>query len=995
MPILDLNDLCPQHLFNGGCSTPQCPLRHNARFCSTCSVVCTPAQGYGVHVNTNSHRTKAAIENTALSCQLCNLRLSGEDTWIDHINSSAHHEKAERLGVSPAVQPRVPADPKTMYCLVCKRTLDAHSWTSHSRGGAHQRFQQNILYRTRFEQTEQDRSGVTVSNGDGGLDLGIFSLDDAKRGVQRQIGVNVDSSAPTVSIVGVDVFPTTAKNLLICSLCSFSATIPKAGHKLIAGQSTGINVSFRQQYRGRSEGRLEITFRLASTQRTFIITRLLRAVVGNADDQEVLRPSAPYVRRGRVPWNDGGVVVEGERPPALDAVKWARKLPEFPVPPALAALLVEGSMRDTINGVRARFLPQFTETKHGKWFQVLLWLEEIRMIEDLHQYDIEGAKFTKTGRLYTLPVPGLAEKRPSVVQGDTILAQIGGDGRTHKGYVHEVRLSDIAVGFNTSFNVGSRYAVRFQFNRVPIRRQHQALLGSSSSSQRLLFPILGHEGLAQAIGPNLFPVSLFNTQLGTNLAQLQAVKSILALRTGAAPFIIFGPPGTGKTITVVEAIRQILHRQPNARILACAPSNSAADLLAQRLSDLDNSQLFRCNAVFRAPLGVPEDLEQYTLKRGHHFALPPVATLKSYKVIVTTCGNASFAYNIGIQNGHFSHIFVDEAGQASEPEVLTAIKTTAAVGTHVILSGDPKQLGPVIRSSIARELGLGKSYLERLMERPVYDAQNGRGRSFVKLVKNFRSHRAILEYPNEQFYGNELEVCGAPSTINALLDSSMLVNRRWPVVFHHISGENEREATSPSYYNRDEATEVIEYIVALLKDRGHPVRAAEIGVITPYYAQVRKLRLLLRRRSIEGVKVGSVEEFQGQERKVIIVSTVRSTRDLLSYDAKFTLGFVSNPRRFNVAITRAQALLVVIGDASVLSIDPLWRAFMNYIHAHGGWRGDAPTWDTTVPVQMDGNYAEEIREAAAADMDAFMARLAEGEDVEGEANVDRPFEEAE
>ena len=103
----------------------------------------------------------------------------------------------------------------------------------------------------------------------------------------------------------------------------------------------------------------------------------------------------------------------------------------------------------------------------------------------------------------------------------------------------------------------------------------------------------------------------------------------------------------------------------------------------------------------------------------------------SYKVIVSTCGHASFPYNIGMRHGHFTHIFIDEAGQGTEPEVLTAaIKTMVAPNTRVILSGDPKQLGPVIRSSTARELGLGKSYLERLMEQPLYrDAHTGRGRS--------------------------------------------------------------------------------------------------------------------------------------------------------------------------------------------------------------------------------------------------------------------------
>ncbi len=96
-----------------------------------------------------------------------------------------------------------------------------------------------------------------------------------------------------------------------------------------------------------------------------------------------------------------------------------------------------------------------------------------------------------------------------------------------------------------------------------------------------------------------------------------------------------------------------------------------------------------------------------------------------------------------------------------------------------------------------------------------------------------------------------------------------------------------------------------------------------------------------------------------------------------------------------MAVTRAQALLIVVGDAYVLSIDPMWRGFMNYVYLGGGWRGDDPSWDPKVPVRTEGDYAAEMQEAAAAEMDALMARLAEGEDLESEANIDQAFQEEE
>ena len=190
-------------------------------------------------------------------------------------------------------------------------------------------------------------------------------------------------------------------------------------------------------------------------------------------------------------------------------------------------------------------------------------------------------------------------------------------------------------------------------------------------------------------------------------------------------------PGTGKTVTIVEAIQQVLHQYPQAKILACAPSNSAADILAQRLVTLPSDEMFRCNATFRDPGTVPPELVPYTHREGNSYTLPPMDVLARFRVVVSTCSNASFAYNMGIPEGHWTHIFVDEAGQASEPEALVAIKPLATDHTRIVLSGDPKQLGPVIRASLAREFGLDKSYLDRLLQQDVYSGEHGYGRSWV------------------------------------------------------------------------------------------------------------------------------------------------------------------------------------------------------------------------------------------------------------------------
>lgn len=127
---------------------------------------------------------------------------------------------------------------------------------------------------------------------------------------------------------------------------------------------------------------------------------------------------------------------------------------------------------------------------------------------------------------------------------------------------------------------------------------------------------------------------------------------------------------------------------------------------------------------------MPDELAPYTFYRGGTetrpcFSVPPLAVVKRYRVVVTTCISAAILSGIGMARGHFSHIFVDEAGQATEPEVFVAIRMMADTATNVVLSGDPKQLGPIVRSGTAAKLGLEVSYLERLMGRSPYDLHVG------------------------------------------------------------------------------------------------------------------------------------------------------------------------------------------------------------------------------------------------------------------------------
>lgn len=142
---------------------------------------------------------------------------------------------------------------------------------------------------------------------------------------------------------------------------------------------------------------------------------------------------------------------------------------------------------------------------------------------------------------------------------------------------------------------------------------------------------------------------------------------------------------------------------------------------------LTPNSLFRFYAPSRTKDSVPHPLVPHIRRTSDgNFTIPPLAELAQCRVIVCTCVSASFAHGVGLPREHFSHVFVDEAGQASEPEVLVGVLGSVGAGqggsrTNVVLAGDPRQLGPIVRSAVARTFGLEKSLLERLMERDVYD----------------------------------------------------------------------------------------------------------------------------------------------------------------------------------------------------------------------------------------------------------------------------------
>ncbi|XP_008942255.1 PREDICTED: putative helicase MOV-10, partial [Merops nubicus] len=335
------------------------------------------------------------------------------------------------------------------------------------------------------------------------------------------------------------------------------------------------------------------------------------------------------------------------------------------------------------------------------------------------------------------------------------------------------------------------------------------------------------------------------------------------------------------------------------------------------------------------------------------YVYPSKEHLGRYRVLITTLVTAGRLVSASFPPGFFSHVFIDECGQAVEPESVVAIaglltamdQETNPNGGQLVLAGDPQQLGPVRRSPLAMEHGLGTSLLERLMlHNPLYaKGSGGYNPQFVtKLLWNYRwgqSHEAILRIPNELFYDSELKACESQELdVRSLYCTwEELPKKGFPIIFHGVCGEDQREAKSPSFFNTAEIEVLVYYLKKLLQTqgkRGCPrVSPKEIGIISPYRKQVEKIRkaitsldpVLRALQDISLLKVGSVEEFQGQERRIILISTVRSCSEYLKLDETFKLGFLKNPKRLNVAITRAKALLIVVGNPAVLSKDHHWQ----------------------------------------------------------------------
>ncbi|CAJ1926140.1 unnamed protein product [Sphenostylis stenocarpa] len=624
--------------------------------------------------------------------------------------------------------------------------------------------------------------------------------------------------------------------------------------------------------------------------------------------------------------------VAGSRPAGKPTRRYINRLPKYEIPRDIRELLENDQVPQIVE-------EGLTKRTYASYFKTLVIMEEIQLEEDMRIYDMENIPMRKrNNQLLSMEVPGLAERRPSLVHGDYIFVKLTSQLRNNsshvfQGFIHRVEADEIYLKFDPGFHFYHKdensYDVHFTYNRINIRRLYQAAEAAENLGSEFLFPSSSKKRYIKTTA--LVPIS------GTfNEEQICSIKMILGCK-GGPPYLIHGPPGTGKTRTIVEAILQLYKYHKNARILVCAPSNSAADyilekLLAQQDVELRENEIFRLNASTRPYEDIKPEIIRFCFFTEMVFKCPPANALSYYRIIISTYMSASLLHAEDVARGHFSHIFLDEAGQASEPETLIPVSHLCTKNTVVVLAGDQLQLGPVIYSKKADEYGLGVSYMERLSELPLY--ASGDTNYVTRLIRNYRCHPAILHLPSKLFYCGELIACRDSTTFTTI---DLLPNKEFPILFYGIQGCDEREGNNPSWFNRIEASKVIEVVRRLIG--GGNIKEEDIGIITPYRQQVLKIKQTLESLDMAEVEVGSVEQFQGQEKEVVIISTVRSTIRHNEFDRVYCLGFLSNYRRFNVAITRAISLLVIIGNPHIICKDDNWSQMLWYCVDNSSYQG--------------------------------------------------------
>jgi ATP-dependent RNA/DNA helicase IGHMBP2 len=447
-----------------------------------------------------------------------------------------------------------------------------------------------------------------------------------------------------------------------------------------------------------------------------------------------------------------------------------------------------------------------------------------------------------------------------------------------------------------------------------------------------------------------------------NTSQNEAVNKILAAEELA---VVHGPPGTGKTTTLVQAIKALI-KQDNQKILVVAPSNTAVDLLSEKLSEeglnvvrvgnpvrvserllaltLDNKMSahssmkdirkmkkqaneFRNLAhKYKRSFGKAEREQRKALFDEAHKIIKDVEKIEQY-IIDDVLSKAQIITATLVGSNHYSvrqlkyhTVVIDEAGQSIEP----ACWIPVLKAKKLVMAGDHFQLPPTIKSAAAARDGLEITLLEKSVAL--------HPESVVLLEEQYRMNEMIMQYPSLVFYENRLKA-------NAAVAHQILFNGDVPLNFIDTAGcgfEEKQEGTSIS--NTEEAHFLFKHLSSFVENLSAHYTSDEfpsIAVISPYKQQVILLQDIMKeaqhlQQYANKISVNTIDSFQGQERDIVYISLTRS-------NPENKIGFLSDIRRMNVAITRARKKLVVIGDSATLAQDAFYDNFIKYAMEQSAW----------------------------------------------------------
>ncbi|GAU36922.1 hypothetical protein TSUD_331950 [Trifolium subterraneum] len=529
-----------------------------------------------------------------------------------------------------------------------------------------------------------------------------------------------------------------------------------------------------------------------------------------------------------------------------------------------------------------------------------------------------------------------------------------------QGVVYRLKDSSITVAFDDIPEDGLNSPLRLEkvANEVTYHRMKDALVQLSKGV---------HKGPASDLIPVLFgerqptvakkDVSFTSINRNLDHSQKDAITKALSSKN---VFLLHGPPGTGKTTTVVEIILQEVKR--GSKILACAASNIAVDNIVERLvphkvklvrighparllpqvldSALDAQVLRGDNSglandirkemkVLNGKLlktkekntrrEIQKELRTLSREERKRQQLAVTDVIKTADVILTTLIGA---FTKKLDRTSFDLVIIDEAAQALE----IACWIPLLKGTRCILAGDHLQLPPTIQSVEAEKKGLGRTLFERLAE--LYGDE-----VTSMLTVQYRMHQLIMDWSSKELYNSKVKAhpSVAAHMLYDLEDVKRTSSTEPTLLLIDTAGcdMDEKKDEEDSTLNEGESEVAMAHAKRLVQSGVLP---SDIGIITPYAAQVVLLKMLRNKEnSLKDIEISTVDGFQGREKEAIIISMVRS-------NSKKEVGFLSDRRRMNVAVTRARRQCCIVCDTETVSSDGFLKRLVEYFEEHGEYQ---------------------------------------------------------